>query len=1289
MRFHLAFAVVIASLAPEIHAASPQSKALPAPAAGWSIELVAAAPEILYPTAIVAAPDGSVYVGSDPMDMTGPPTVPLDRVVRLKDGRITVFADKLWSVMGLEWIDDTLYVVHAPFLSAIRDTDGDGRADTRVDLVTGLGPKLPGFNGLNEHIASGTRLGLDGFLYIAVGDKGIPRATGRDGKTIQLQGGGVIRVRPDGTELEIVSTGERNPLSVALAATDEVFTYGNDDDSKTWPNSLTHHIVGGHYGYPHQFRIARWRALPIMTGQFGGAGAQGICYNEDGLPAEYRGNLFFCDWGLQTVIRFELKKVGGTFAVARRTPLVTKGEVADFRPFSIAVAADRASLYIVDWACNGWLDGHAQTGRLYRLRHGTQGNAERSPRPVDTDDTALIAAFDHPAFSVRLETQRRVAHMGNRAVPLLVERLKKPEPITGRLHALWALDAIGGEAAREEISSMLNDRVAQVRLQAARSVGIRRQRSALPGLTAQLDDRDPAVRREAAIALGRLGDRAAGPALYKALGDPDVFAAWSIRQAIRRLDAWDKESIVQALGDDRRRESALRLTDEAWNLTVIEALATACRESKTGAVRAMITANLAGLYRQYPEWDGTWYGTNAVAAPAPRKTKDWSPEGMKAVLAGLAASLNDPDRHVRSEAIRGMSQAGREAAPLLRASLRDERDAENQAALAESLGNLGDIASTPLLAALLTGPGVNASARMAALEGLTRLRDRRSVQTRLALVFDSRSPAELIARALPDLAREGYLPPNELASFFENSAPAVRAAAILSLNVNKRPSADLLQAVLDRLQDQSAEVREAAMMAAVEFHLRSAVPRLLAIARDPAAPDRRAAVAALCRLPDPAAVAVYLEAINDRHASSRRAGERALVAIRDNAVAELARAAQSSSPGGTTALALERVMARFEPVRNWRVIGPFPRTTPHIYLGEHLIDFRRAATGALGRSVSWVHRSGDAAGRVDLEDLKRDPSWDGLAIHPTPAGSVLRKGLERQGEGGEGGGFGYERDGSPDLGAFGYAEIHADRTGPALLLLGSSGSLIVTVNEKLVHEYTEPGGRAFEADADCVRVELVQGRNRILVLSRQGIGAWCFSVQVGRLGYPAAAVPTVPSQTPDLHSYAMRTAGDPRTGERLFFDPNGAGCVQCHAVGARGTSTIGPNLAGIALTYDRAELIRSVLEPSSRIAPGHQSTVLATIDGKVLTGVIRAENETEVELANSEAEIKRIPKREIANRNSSDVSIMPARMARSLSPEEFADLIGYLASLKESPSVARLPVDRTRAGSAGSNDKGR
>ena len=200
----------------------------------------------------------------------------------------------------------------------------------------------------------------------------------------------------------------------------------------------------------------------------------------------------------------------------------------------------------------------------------------------------------------------------------------------------------------------------------------------------------------------------------------------------------------------------------------------------------MITANLAGLYRQYPDWDGTWFGTNPVAGPAPEKTKDWSSEGMKAVLAGLAASLTDPDRHVRAEAIARHQPGGPSGAPLLRASLRAERDPNNQAALAEALGRLGDIPSVPLLSRTLSDAGQGAIRCEWRL-----LWDWRGCATGSRSRpgwpwFSTRvSPADLVARALPDLAREGYLPPNELASFFENPAPAVRSAAILSLNVKQ------------------------------------------------------------------------------------------------------------------------------------------------------------------------------------------------------------------------------------------------------------------------------------------------------------------------------------------------------------------------------------------------------------------------------------------------------------------------------------------------------------------------
>ena len=147
------------------------------------------------------------------------------------------------------------------------------------------------------------------------------------------------------------------------------------------------------------------------------------------------------------------------------------------------------------------------------------------------------------------------------------------------------------------------------------------------------------------------------------------------------------------------------------------------------------------------------------------------------------------------------------------------------------------------------------------------------------------------------------------------------------------------------------------------------------------------------------------------------------------------------------------------------MIGPFPRVTPRLYIGERSIDFAKSSTGSGGRPVSWTLRRGDpASGRVDLDDLGRS---EGIA-----AGESL------------------------GLGAFGYSEVNVERAGPALLMAGSSGALMVTVNEAVVHQFGAAAGRPYAPDSEVVRCNLVKGRNRILVFSRQGAGTWSYSIQL-------------------------------------------------------------------------------------------------------------------------------------------------------------------------------------------------
>src|SRR5437773_646558 len=78
-----------------------------------------AAPRIRHPSVVACSPDGRVFVAEDPMDISLPKAdLTEGRILCLHlDGRITVFAEKLYAVFGMQYLEGKLYVVHAPKFS--------------------------------------------------------------------------------------------------------------------------------------------------------------------------------------------------------------------------------------------------------------------------------------------------------------------------------------------------------------------------------------------------------------------------------------------------------------------------------------------------------------------------------------------------------------------------------------------------------------------------------------------------------------------------------------------------------------------------------------------------------------------------------------------------------------------------------------------------------------------------------------------------------------------------------------------------------------------------------------------------------------------------------------------------------------------------------------------------------------------------------------------------------------------------------------------------------------------
>lgn len=144
---------------------------------------------------------------------------------------------------------------------------------------------------------------------------------------------------------------------------------------------------------------------------------------------------------------------------------------------------------------------------------------------------------------------------------------------------------------------------------------------------------------------------------------------------------------------------------------------------------------------------------------------------------------------------------------------------------------------------------------------------------------------------------------------------------------------------------------------------------------------------------------------------------------------------------------------------------------------------------------------------------------------------------------------------------------------------------------------------------------------------------------------------------------ALSGRGDAKRGRVLFTDASRLGCTKCHRVRGEG-GEVGPDLSDVGAKFDRTHLVESVLDPSRQIVEGYRLTVLATTDGRILSGIVKEDSADRVVLIDAEGKRSGIPKREVEERKLVDTSLMPDDLARTVSPDDFADLVAYLESLR-------------------------
>ncbi|TLD69693.1 heme-binding protein [Phragmitibacter flavus] len=372
---------------------------------GFEVSLFANSAAANYPVYVAAAPNGDLYVSSDGNGSLGR-NPGRGRIVRLRDtdndGRadqVTEFVKDVDSPRGLVWDKDRLYLVHPPHLSVFIDKDGDGVADESKVLVKNL---AFGFKDRPaDHTTNGLSLGIDGYLYIAVGDFGFMEAEGTDGRKLQMRNGGVLRVRPDGTNMEIYAQGTRNILEVAISPTMDMFARDNTNDGGGW-NVRFHHFPGlTDHGYPRLYMNFPDEIIQPIADYGGGSGCGAVYIDEPGF-GDWNNAPFTVDWGTNALWHHQLKPKGATFEETRKPePFIKMTRPTD------ADVDGNSNVYLASWKGATFNWNGPDVGYIVQVR---PKNFKPEPLPdfAKASDADLVKQLESPSARRRMDAQREL-----------------------------------------------------------------------------------------------------------------------------------------------------------------------------------------------------------------------------------------------------------------------------------------------------------------------------------------------------------------------------------------------------------------------------------------------------------------------------------------------------------------------------------------------------------------------------------------------------------------------------------------------------------------------------------------------------------------------------------------------------------------------------------------------------------------------------------------------------------------------------------------------------------------
>jgi len=746
--------------------------------------------------------------------------------------------------------DDEVFVGVAPDLWRLRDTDGDGGADTKESISHGYKVHIT----LGGHGMSGLTVGPYGRLYWGIGDQGL-NVTGPDGTQWSYPNrGAILRSDPDGSNFEVFASGLRNTHEFVFDDYGNLIGVDNDGDHAGEFERLVHVINGSDSGWRINWQFGKYtesknneykpwmdenyfrprpnnqaaHVLPPLAPYHPPAG---MVHNPGtALGARWQDHFFVARFtgspSGSGVNAFTLEPDGASFDLDESERVLEGIQVT-----GMDVGPDGA-LYLADWG-EGWAPD--DEGRIWRMDNTSSDSLSALRRETrtllqasfeDRSADALVDFLGHADQRVRMKAQFALAERGT-TDPFL-DALASEDQMR-RVHGVWGLAQLGREDTSQvrPLLQWVRDDDPEIRAQTARALGDVRYAPAAEALIPLLEDEAPRVRLFAAQALGRIGHAPAFDPLVEMvaandnedahlhhagiialarLGDGEALGTLTDHPsravrlaAVVALKRLEHPAVGRFLDDEASTvvtNAARAINDDAMIENALPALAETLDREEVGGEPLVRRAINASLYSGRPA------DARRLARFAQRTGVD---EALRAEALSTLAHWSDPSMLDRVTG-RYRGPVGNEEEPARRAvasatpALLGTRSATVREAAVEAIQGTGHEGATSELARLVEEDPAP-SVRTAALTALRNLE-----YASLQAVFDValEDEAQSVRRAALDMLPELSLPKADiislLASVLETGSTEEQQTALRTLGSIDHPDAtDVLAEQMDRL----------------------------------------------------------------------------------------------------------------------------------------------------------------------------------------------------------------------------------------------------------------------------------------------------------------------------------------------------------------------------------------------------------------------------------------------------------------------------------------------------------